>query len=71
MYEIYCDTYYLTKGLGRSLATLEIVSNPNKVPGFILGEHEVIHKNNEDYLVDSYGGSVKVKDLNKYNIEVV
>lgn len=68
MYDKYCDTYYLTQGLGRSLASITILSNPCAVPKLELKAYNVVRKNNQDFIVDNCGGFVKIEDLSKYQI---
>lgn len=68
MYEKYCDTYYLTQGAGRQLASIVIIQNPNVVPKLQLKAYDVVRKNNEDFVVDECGGYVKIEDLSKYKI---
>lgn len=68
MYEKYCDTYYLTQGIGCRTASILILSNPNTIPCFQMESYEVIRKNNLDFIVDEEGGYVSIENLSKYNI---
>lgn len=71
MYDKYCDTYYLTQGIGRQVSSVVITKNPNLVPKLELTTYEVVRKNNHDYLIDGYGGYVKIEDLVKYQITYI
>lgn len=68
MYDKYCDTYYLTQGAGRQIASITMLNSPNVIPSFHLKRYEVVRKNNEDFVIDECGGYVKIEDLNKYQI---
>lgn len=69
MYEKFCDSYYLSQGLGRKVSSINIILNPQKTPGFVEAQsYETVRKGNEDFIVDNFGGSVKVKELELYNI---
>lgn len=68
MYEKFCDSFYLAQGAGRKFNMVTILSCPTLAPKFDLKEYPVVNKNNCDYIIDNFGGYVKVEDLSKYNI---